>query len=189
MSAQNIVIKRAYEDADAGDGQRFLIDATFPRGLKKERLQCKVPRGLAVQLVLCTGALGEQTAELQWNGAGWAWVDSNKVSPPPPLPQEWRRQVAASAPLRKWFGAKGEHFGEYKRRYFAELDANPDAWRPLVEAARHGKVRVLEGRQSMPACLPRRGTALHDAAQTHSHLIHSCLVNDHAARALLPVCR
>ena len=54
--------------------------------------------------------------------------------------QKWRCQLAASAELRKWFGAKAEHFEEYKRRYFEELDAKPDAWRPLVEAAGGGKV-------------------------------------------------
>ena len=40
MSAQNFVTKRAYEDAEPEGGQRFLIDANFPQGLKKERLQC-----------------------------------------------------------------------------------------------------------------------------------------------------
>lgn len=35
----NIFCKRAYETATAGDGQRFLVDRLWPRGVSREALQ------------------------------------------------------------------------------------------------------------------------------------------------------
>jgi len=32
---------------------------------------------------------------------------------------------------------------EFRRRYFAELEAHPEAWRPLLEAARVGNITLL----------------------------------------------
>lgn len=37
----------------------------------------------------------------------------------------WVRDVAPSASLRKWFAHKPERWAEFRRRYFAELCANP----------------------------------------------------------------
>ena len=34
-------------------------------------------------------------------------------------------------------------WNKFRSRYFAELKANPDAWQPIVEAARHGKVTLI----------------------------------------------
>ena len=33
--------KRAYESAETGDGERFLVDRLWPRGIKKETLEMK----------------------------------------------------------------------------------------------------------------------------------------------------
>lgn len=32
---------------------------------------------------------------------------------------------------------------EFRHRYFAELKTNPDAWQPIVRAARHGTVTLV----------------------------------------------
>lgn len=56
---------------------------------------------------------------------------------------DWRKDVAPSRELRGWFGHRPERWAEFRRRYQAELDANPDAWRPLVEAARRGDLTLL----------------------------------------------
>lgn len=40
---------------------------------------------------------------------------------------EWDKQVAPSADLRKWFGHDPEKFEEFSQRYIAELEANPAA--------------------------------------------------------------
>jgi uncharacterized protein YeaO (DUF488 family) len=55
----------------------------------------------------------------------------------------WRKDVAPSSELRKWFGHEPAKWAEFQRRYTRELDANPSAWRPLVEAAEHGDVTLV----------------------------------------------
>jgi uncharacterized protein YeaO (DUF488 family) len=49
----------------------------------------------------------------------------------------WYKDVAPSSQLRTWFGHNPDRWKEFKQRYFAELDRNPEAWLPLVELA-HG---------------------------------------------------
>ncbi len=39
----------------------------------------------------------------------------------------WVRDIAPSTELRKWFGHDPEKFDEFRKRYRAELDANPEA--------------------------------------------------------------
>lgn len=55
----------------------------------------------------------------------------------------WLREIAPSDGLRKWFGHDPARWEEFRRRYFAELDAMPDAIQPLLEAARQGDVTLL----------------------------------------------
>ncbi|GBD17493.1 hypothetical protein HRbin26_02417 [bacterium HR26] len=55
----------------------------------------------------------------------------------------WLREVAPSDALRRWFGHDPARWEEFRRRYAAELDARPDAWHPLLEAARQGPVTLL----------------------------------------------
>lgn len=56
---------------------------------------------------------------------------------------DWLRQVAPSTELRRWFGHDPERWEEFRRRYAAELDASPEAWRQLLDAARTGPVVLL----------------------------------------------
>ncbi len=92
-----IVVKRVYEAASHEDGQRFLVDRLWPRGIKKD--------------------------ELEMEG--------------------WSKDVAPSNELRKWFNHDPAKSKEFQRKYFAELDANPAAWQPLLHAARSGKITLL----------------------------------------------
>lgn len=55
----------------------------------------------------------------------------------------WLKDVAPSDSLRKWFGHDPSKWREFQRRYFKELEARPEAWRPLLEAAREGQVTLL----------------------------------------------
>jgi len=57
----------------------------------------------------------------------------------------WLKDVAPSDKLRRWFGHDARKWDEFQRRYTAELDANPEAWKPLAEAARQGRVTLLFG--------------------------------------------
>ncbi|MBJ6760656.1 DUF488 family protein [Myxococcaceae bacterium JPH2] len=57
----------------------------------------------------------------------------------------WPRDVGPSTELRRWFAHDVERWDEFRRRYTRELDAHHDAWEPLLEAARHGRVTLLYG--------------------------------------------
>ena len=55
----------------------------------------------------------------------------------------WLRGVAPSTALRKWFSHDPTKWQEFKRRYRAELDANPEAWREILRRAEPGPVTLL----------------------------------------------
>jgi uncharacterized protein YeaO (DUF488 family) len=55
----------------------------------------------------------------------------------------WLRDAAPSTELRRWFGHDPARWEEFRRRYTDELAAHPDAWRPLLEAARAEDVVLL----------------------------------------------
>ena len=56
---------------------------------------------------------------------------------------EWTRGVAPSSALRKWFGHEPSKWSEFRRRYRAELQANPSAWEPLEKAVQSDNVTLL----------------------------------------------
>ena len=55
----------------------------------------------------------------------------------------WLRDVAPSTALRQWFGHDPARWEEFQRRYRAELDAHPEAWRPILDAAIAGPVTLF----------------------------------------------
>jgi uncharacterized protein YeaO (DUF488 family) len=55
----------------------------------------------------------------------------------------WLKEVAPSDALRHWFGHESAKWEEFQCRYFAELDGKPEAWRPILQAARQGNVTLL----------------------------------------------
>lgn len=55
----------------------------------------------------------------------------------------WLKDVAPSEDLRRWFGHDPAKWEEFQHRYFAELDARPETWQPLLEAVRTGNVTLL----------------------------------------------
>jgi uncharacterized protein YeaO (DUF488 family) len=55
----------------------------------------------------------------------------------------WAPEAAPSDELRRWFGHDPSRWEEFRRRYVEELDANPAAWRPLLDAARNGNLLLL----------------------------------------------
>ena len=57
----------------------------------------------------------------------------------------WLKEVAPSDALRRWFGHDPKKWEEFRRRYLVELDGRPEAWRPILEAARRGNVTLLYG--------------------------------------------
>ena len=55
----------------------------------------------------------------------------------------WLKDVAPSDGLRRWFGHDPAKWDEFQRRYRAELDENPGAWKQLLESARQRNVTLL----------------------------------------------
>jgi uncharacterized protein YeaO (DUF488 family) len=55
----------------------------------------------------------------------------------------WLKEVGPSTELRKWFGHDPEKWEEFRKRYRRELDSHPDAWQPIVSAARRSRVTLV----------------------------------------------
>ena len=63
--------------------------------------------------------------------------------------QSWLKEASPSNELRSWYHHNLVQWEEFRSRYFAELMANPDAWLPLLEAARRGAVTLLYSSKHM----------------------------------------
>lgn len=57
--------------------------------------------------------------------------------------EAWFKEAAPSNELRHWYNHEPAKWDEFRRRYFRELDAHPDAWKPLLDAAERGEVTLL----------------------------------------------
>ncbi len=55
----------------------------------------------------------------------------------------WLKEIAPSQELRKWYAHDPSKWREFKRKYFAELNRQPEAWKLVLEAARRGNVTLL----------------------------------------------
>jgi uncharacterized protein YeaO (DUF488 family) len=55
----------------------------------------------------------------------------------------WLKEVGPSTELRKWFGHDPDKWNEFRRRYVRELASRPEAWQPIVSAARRGRVTLV----------------------------------------------
>jgi len=55
----------------------------------------------------------------------------------------WLKDVAPSDALRKVFCHDPAKWPEFKRRYAKELDKKPEAWKPILAAARKGSVALI----------------------------------------------
>lgn len=55
----------------------------------------------------------------------------------------WLKDVAPSDSLRRWFGHDPLKWNEFQKRYSAELGGNPDARRPILDAATQSDVTLL----------------------------------------------
>jgi uncharacterized protein YeaO (DUF488 family) len=55
----------------------------------------------------------------------------------------WLKDVAPSTELRQWFNHDPAKWAEFQRKYFAELDKNPEAVEPIRKAMHHGTVTFL----------------------------------------------
>ena len=55
----------------------------------------------------------------------------------------WCKEAGPSTELRKWFSHDPAKWTEFQRRYRAELNERPEAWQPILDAAKKGTVTLL----------------------------------------------
>ena len=55
----------------------------------------------------------------------------------------WPKEAAPSTELRRWFNHDPEKWAEFKRRYFLELQARPEALTPIRERLKAGQVTFV----------------------------------------------
>jgi uncharacterized protein YeaO (DUF488 family) len=56
---------------------------------------------------------------------------------------DWLEDVAPSDALRRWFQHDPPKWTEFQRHHRTELDRHPDAWAPILAAARAGGATLL----------------------------------------------
>lgn len=79
----------------------------------------------------------------------------------------WLKDVAPSNELRTWFGHESAKWTEFRRRYFAELDANPDAVAALcAHLAPKGRTTLLFGARDEAH---NNAVALREYLRAHPH--------------------
>ena len=57
--------------------------------------------------------------------------------------ERWIKLVSPSNELRSWFRHEPVKWKEFQRRYFAELDEEPDTWEALLEVAREKDITLV----------------------------------------------
>jgi uncharacterized protein YeaO (DUF488 family) len=57
--------------------------------------------------------------------------------------EAWVKDASPSPGLRAWYAHDPEKWPEFRERYTAELEANPEGWRPLLERARAGTITLV----------------------------------------------
>ena len=55
----------------------------------------------------------------------------------------WLKELAPSTELRKWFAHEPARWGEFRKRYFKELEAVEAIWRPVRSEARQRTVTLV----------------------------------------------
>jgi uncharacterized protein YeaO (DUF488 family) len=55
----------------------------------------------------------------------------------------WLKELAPRDNLRHWYAHDPAKWDEFCHRYFTELDANPETWRIILDAASQGYVTLL----------------------------------------------
>jgi uncharacterized protein YeaO (DUF488 family) len=56
---------------------------------------------------------------------------------------EWVKDIAPSAELRKWFGHDPARWGEFRERYAKEIQGHPDLLEHLRSLAREGPITLV----------------------------------------------
>ena len=57
----------------------------------------------------------------------------------------WLKEIAPSHELRKWFAHDPQKWGEFKKKYFKQLDGQKELLSLILEKAKQGEVTLLFG--------------------------------------------
>ncbi len=76
----------------------------------------------------------------------------------------WARAISPSNELRRWYQHDPDKWREFKKRYFAELKANPEGVAELRENLGKGKVTLLFSSKEMEL---NNASALVEYLQSH----------------------
>lgn len=63
--------------------------------------------------------------------------------------ERWIKSVSPSDELRSWFGHEPAKWKEFQRRYFEELNRQPETWSLLLETARTRDVTLVFSARDM----------------------------------------
>ncbi len=55
----------------------------------------------------------------------------------------WLKEIAPSSKLRQWYRHEPEKWGEFRKRYFHELDTQPHVVKELAEHVKHQQVTLV----------------------------------------------
>ncbi len=55
----------------------------------------------------------------------------------------WQKDAGPSGELRKWFSHDPAKWADFQRKYFAELEKRPEAWEPILQAAKRSALTLL----------------------------------------------
>jgi len=55
----------------------------------------------------------------------------------------WLKDAAPSTELRKWFGHDPSKWTEFKKRYYSELEKNPEALNPILNLQEEGNITFV----------------------------------------------
>ena len=77
--------------------------------------------------------------ESWWNAIWWP----RRLSKERAAVDVWLKEIAPSPELRRWFGHDPAKWEEFRKRYWAELDVNPDAVAELRRRVRDGPVTFI----------------------------------------------
>ncbi len=57
----------------------------------------------------------------------------------------WLKDIAPSNELRKWFNHDPERWGEFRQRYRAEIEQQPETMEQLMAEIRKGRITLVYG--------------------------------------------
>lgn len=111
--------------------------------VKAFRSQVLLPNGQCMLEHLSTRRIYESRAEAEGYHVLVDGMWPRGISKADANIDEWLKDIAPSTELRRWFAHDPDKWPEFRKRYFRELDANPEAVKRLIGMIRQGPVTLV----------------------------------------------